>query len=325
MAVQPPHLISQRMKTCVLLLAGLLFTATHSQAQEPTAADSTGLPGDNFNLQGALDLFKQAKDLEGFEKALNAENNHVNNLDLDGNGDVDYVRVTSHKEGDAIAIVMTVPVNKGESQDVAVIELEKTGNDQAAVQIRGDEDLYPENTIVEPTEQKEEMKGGKGPMTAELVTTYVSVNVWFWPCVPLCFGPHYVAWVSPWYWGYYPPWWHPWRPHPWRAWWGWGFPYHHWYRHVHTCTVVHAHAIYAPRRMSSGMVRGRYQPARERFNATRPARPQVTAPRKDKVGAHDKAPAKPQTKPARKPSRNKGTRPAAPKPSRPTPRPGRGR
>lgn len=310
------------MKTRVLLLAGLL-SATLSQAQQPADADSTGLPGDHFSLQGALDLFKQAKDLEAFEKALNTESNQVNNLDLDGNGEIDYVRVTSHKEGDAIAIVMTVPVSKEESQDVAVIELEKTGNEQADVQIRGDEDLYPENTFVEPTEQKEEMKDGKGPMAPELVTTYVGVNVWFWPCVPMCFGPRYTPWVSPWYWSYYPPWWRPWRPHPWRAWWGWGFRYRHGYHRVHTCRVVHAHAIYAPRHRSSGIVRARYKADHDRYKA-RPTR-QTVSPKPAKVGARDAKPSKQRTKPATKPTRNKGTRPAPSKNTRPAPRPGRGK
>src|SRR5689334_14759275 len=47
---------------CILTLAW--------QAQDVNPADSTGLPGDNFSLQGALDLFKKAETPEAFEKSL---------------------------------------------------------------------------------------------------------------------------------------------------------------------------------------------------------------------------------------------------------------
>lgn len=62
-------------------------------AQNESGIDSTGLPGDNFSLQGALQLFQNASSPEDFEKQLNTESNHVNNLDLNGDGDIDYIRV----------------------------------------------------------------------------------------------------------------------------------------------------------------------------------------------------------------------------------------
>ncbi|MCC6540998.1 MAG: hypothetical protein IT225_02140, partial [Flavobacteriales bacterium] len=84
----------------ILLLSLLaLFIGAPSYAQD-SPADSTGLPGDGFSLSGALDLFKTAKDLEAFEQALNTEDQKVNNLDLDGNGEVDYIRVVDHRDGD---------------------------------------------------------------------------------------------------------------------------------------------------------------------------------------------------------------------------------
>ncbi len=44
-------------------------------------------------------------------------------------------------------------VSQNESQDIAVIELEKTGENNAVLQIVGDEDIYGEETIVEPSEE----------------------------------------------------------------------------------------------------------------------------------------------------------------------------
>lgn len=109
----------------IILLAGLFITTSAVQAQDQSGVDSTGLPGDNFSLQGALELFKNAASIEDFEKALNTESNHVNNLDLDGNGEIDYVQVVSKTDNDAHAFILQVAVSAGESQDIAVIELEK--------------------------------------------------------------------------------------------------------------------------------------------------------------------------------------------------------
>ena len=49
--------------------------------------------GDDFSLEGALAMFKKANSLEEFEKLLNEENNHVNNLDLNNDDDIDYIVV----------------------------------------------------------------------------------------------------------------------------------------------------------------------------------------------------------------------------------------
>ena len=95
-------------------------------------------------------MFKQSASPEEFEKAINKEDNHVNNLDLDGDGKTDYVRVVDKSEKDVHALILQVPVSEKESQDIAVIELEKNGDESAMVQIVGDSDIYGEQVIVEP-------------------------------------------------------------------------------------------------------------------------------------------------------------------------------
>ena len=146
------------------------FLTAELSAQASSVKDSTGLPGDNFSLQGALEMFKQSGSPEEFEKLLNTRDNHVNNLDLNGDGDVDYVRVVGKKDNDVHVFVLQVPVSGDESQDIAAIELEKSGEAHAVLQIVGDEDIYGEQTIVEPDggEDEEEDTGapmeGKGPL-----------------------------------------------------------------------------------------------------------------------------------------------------------------
>ena len=44
---------------------GLFMAANPLMAQDESVADSTGLPGDNFSLKGALALFEKASSPEG--------------------------------------------------------------------------------------------------------------------------------------------------------------------------------------------------------------------------------------------------------------------
>lgn len=238
----------------MLAVAILLLQSYHLKAE--TLADSTGLPGDHFSLEGALELFKEAASPEEFEQLLNQEDKNVNNLDLNEDGEVDYIRVVDYMEGEVHAIVLQVPVNDAESQDIAVIEIEKTGDETALLQIIGDEDIYPENTYVEPFEEGAE-PGGKGGPNPDYVTRGLVVNVWVWPSVRFIYRPSYRPWVSPWRWRSYPRWWSPWRPRTWRVHYNACSLYRPRYRAVTTHRVTHARRIYTPRRASSVVVRTR--------------------------------------------------------------------
>jgi hypothetical protein len=292
-------------RTIIPLFAFAL--ALPAMALEPQA-DSTGLPGDDFSLQGALDLFKRNIEMEKFEEELNTDSTHVNNLDLDGNGETDYVRVETQREGDAVYVVMKVAVSATESQDVAVIGIEKTGEESATLQIIGDEDLYPANTIVEPFAEEEKATPSKGPNAPPLVSVRVVVNVWSWRPVPWCFSARYYPYSSAWYWGHYPGWWRPWRPHPWRAWYGWGHHHHMWYRPWNSCRVVHARAVYAPRRARSVAVQGRYHDAHQRHAKAKPSGRNEVKPEKKSSPKATRSGKTPSSKGAPKPAR-KGARP----------------
>ena len=241
-----------------LLAAGVIAAMTlPAYAQDIDPADSTGLPGDHFSLEGAVELFKKAESPEAFEKLLNSENNDVNNLDLNEDGEIDYIRVIDNVEGDVHAIVLQAVVNESESQDIAVIEIEKDGEESAVLQIVGDEDLYGEQLLVEPFAE-EGKKGGKGGPSVDYdADMRIVVNVWLWPSVRFIYGPRYVVWASPWRWRYYPTWFRPWRPHPWRVFHVRPRPFHRHYHVVTTHRVVRAHAVYAPRRTSSKVVHTR--------------------------------------------------------------------
>ena len=246
----------------LILFAVSILLSPSLFAQVVSLQDSTGLPGDNFSLQGALEMFKKAGSPEEFEKLVNTEDNRVNNLDLNGDGETDYIKVVNRSEGDAQAFILQAAVSESENQDIAVIELEKTGAANAVLQIVGDEDIYGEETIVEPVDEGRDAK-------AQQPAAHVTVNVWAWPSVKYIYSPAYVGWVSPWRWAFRPVWWHPWSPLRVHAFYPFHAPYHHRYVIVHQHRTVYAHRVYRPIRTTSVLVHNRNQTSVNHYRASR--------------------------------------------------------
>ncbi len=93
-----------------LSLSGLpLFSQAGSQTESDTAL--LGLPGDNLDLYAVLDLFQKSKTIEEFEKSLNLEKTGINNLDLDLDNKVDFIKVVTKQDDDDFTFVLQVAVN----------------------------------------------------------------------------------------------------------------------------------------------------------------------------------------------------------------------
>ncbi len=173
-----------RLTTWIL---GLLFLAPcmlfADETITVTATDSD--ISENLDLKAVATLFGEAKNLEEFEQKLNDSDTHISNLDLNGDGQVDYLRVIETTDNNAHLIVLQAVLAKDIYQDVASIYVEKDeATQQVTVQIIGDEYLYGTNYVIEP------------------VYVYTPVIYdWFW-------GPSWYCWHSPYYWGYYPSYWH---------------------------------------------------------------------------------------------------------------------
>ncbi len=240
-------------KQIIASLVILLISFTTIHAQE----EATGMPGDHFSLYGALELFKKSESLEQFEELLNKENSEVNNLDLNGDGEVDYIRVIDNMDKDAHAITLQVLVSEKESQDIAIIAIEKTGSESATLQIIGDEDVFGEELIIEPIDDSAVSDDKRGP-SANYEVSKIMVNVWLWPSVRWIYRPAYVPYVSPWYWGYYPRWRRPWKPLSWTVFSPRIVRYQVGYRVSPTIRVTTARNIYAPRRTTSVTVVNKY-------------------------------------------------------------------
>lgn len=238
----------KKITTTLLVILGI----TSGFCQESGSAEFTG---ENFSLEGALAVFKKSNSLEEFEKLINQEDNNVNNLDLNNDGETDYVTVEDIKENDTHVIVLSTYLGDNEKQDIATIGIEKTGKEEAVLEITGDSELYAENTIVEPFDIAESMdKSKSGPNTPEITSTRIIVNVWFWPSVRFLYAPGYVIWVSPHHWHYYPRWWRPWKIYHRRIFYKKCASHRVYYHRTPTHRVVLARKIYAPKRHSSTLI-----------------------------------------------------------------------
>jgi hypothetical protein len=210
----------------IFVLIFLISGVVRVSAQTTEDAE---VPGDNFSLEGALELFKKSASPEEFEKKLNSADSKVNNLDLNNDGRIDYVKVIDKNEGNIHAFILQAVISDTESQDVAVIELEKLEDGKAVLQITGDADVYGIETIIEPTD---EVRVNAGATTERVV-----VNVWAWPSVQYVYGPYYNPWISPWGWAYNPFWWRPWTPVAYYVYGPWWRPYRPYY------SVCYSHRI----------------------------------------------------------------------------------
>ncbi len=124
--------------TKLALFALLLVMGFGAVASERYYQERLNMPGDNLNLYAVMKLFQESETLEAFERELNNEENKINNLDLNYNNLIDYIKVIDYVDGDAHTIVLQVAISKYENQDVAVFTVNKDRYGNVQVQLIGD-------------------------------------------------------------------------------------------------------------------------------------------------------------------------------------------
>lgn len=221
------------MKTArYFLLAFVLGMSTlFARADETVTVSSTGSDiSENLDLRAVATLFGEVSNLEEFERELNSEERHLSNLDLNGDGIVDYLRVVEMESNGSHLIIIQAVLAKDIYQDVASIYVEKDETAQVRVQVVGDVWLYGENYIIEPVY-----------IYRPLIYDWFFSSVWF-------------CWTSPWYWGNWPLYWgHGWAP--------WAYDRYcrqvHVYHHAHPrCTFRYARQTYGSSMRSTASSRG---------------------------------------------------------------------
>ena len=188
------------------LLTFPAFSQTANQAASDTAL--LGLPGDNLDLYAALNIFQKSKTIEDFEKTLNLKETGINNLDLDLNDTVDFIKVVTKQDKNDFTFILQVDVSKTEVQDVAVILVSKDEAGKVTMQIVGDKALYGKDYVVEPKPATAAVTAnpaytGTDPVASTSATTVVVVESA--PIVQYVYSPVYVPYYPPYYYHYYPP------------------------------------------------------------------------------------------------------------------------
>jgi hypothetical protein len=223
------------------------------QQQQP---DQLNLPGDNLNLYAVMKIFQESPTLEEFEKKLNDPNQKINNLDLNGDNQIDYIKVIDKQDGDTHNIALKVAINQNEDQDVAVFFVKKDNNGQVIIQLIGDEALYGKNYIIEPNSGSSTPTPNPGytgdqppPPPVDGGDVYAASS---WPVVQYLYVPTYSPWASPWGWGYYPSYWQPWTPLFWHEYYGYQYHWNYYYRAHYRYTPVYRYPAWHDRYYGGG-------------------------------------------------------------------------
>ncbi len=132
-----------------------------------------------LDLTAVAAAFAEARSVQEFEQLLNSPRYMINNLDLNHDGWIDYLRVIETYQGYYHALLVQACLAPSVFQDVATVIAERRAN-TLTVEVIGNRYLYGPNYIVRPTFVK------RPPM-------------WDY------YGrPTYSPWVSPYYYDYYP-------------------------------------------------------------------------------------------------------------------------
>ena len=132
-----------------------------------------------LDLQAVAAAFAESNSVQEFERILNSSRYMINNLDLNRDGWVDYLRVIEVRQGYRHVFLIQACLAPSVFQDVATLVAEWQAN-KLFVEVIGDPYLYGYNYVVRPVFVK------RPPM---------------WDI----FGrPTYNPWTSPYYYGYWP-------------------------------------------------------------------------------------------------------------------------
>ena len=143
------------------------------------ATDYNTDPSFYLDLNAVAAAFAESRSAREFEQILNSGRYMINNLDLNRDGWVDYLRVIETRQGYYHAYLIQSCVGAGLFQDVATLVAERQAN-ALYVEVIGDPYLYGYNYIVRPV----------------FVRTPAMWDVYG--------RPTYTVWSSPYYYGNYP-------------------------------------------------------------------------------------------------------------------------
>jgi hypothetical protein len=195
----------------LLIIFAIVLSGLPAFSQTGNDAPLLDLPGDNFDLYAVLDLFQKSSTIEEFEKTLNLKETGINNMDLNLDEKVDFIKVVTKQKNESFSFILQIDVSEKEVQDVAVILVDKDKEGKVTLQIVGDRDLYGKDYVIEPrTEPTPAVTSnpaytGDNPVTVSVPASTSVVVVETVPIVQYVYSPVYVPYYPPYYYSYYPP------------------------------------------------------------------------------------------------------------------------
>lgn len=147
--------------------------------------------GDNLDLQALGELVKNSTSAQDIEDKLN-NTGSINNLDLNNDGNVDYIKVTEYGDGNQKGFSFTVDLPNNESQEIATIEVQRGGGG-AQMNIHGNQQLYGNQSHYQSHYSLGDL----------MIMHYL-------------FTPHR-PYYSPYHYGYYPSYYHSYRSRPYNS------------------------------------------------------------------------------------------------------------
>jgi len=133
----------KRILIAALVSATVLFAGCD---QNPRQQNNVTVQANNapagFDVNKLAQLVKTSTDPQTLEKGINDPNNHINNLDLDKDGNIDYVKVI---EPDKNRLDVVDNVSNTDSVTIARIKVDPTANNTADLSVRGNPDYVGYN------------------------------------------------------------------------------------------------------------------------------------------------------------------------------------
>jgi hypothetical protein len=119
------------MKRILIALTAVVFLAVGCQQNPPqqnnVSIENTAPAG--FDVNKLAQLVKTSTDPQTLEKGINNPKNQINNLDLDKDGNIDYLKV---EETDKNKLKVVDDVNASDSVTVARIKIDPSADNQTA-------------------------------------------------------------------------------------------------------------------------------------------------------------------------------------------------
>ena len=172
----------------VVICGVVAISSFTSNKPDNVNVNSSIMASDGLDLNAVGALVAKVKNAEDLEKKLNDSSVGINNLDLNEDDKVDYVKVTEYGDDTAKGFSLSVDLGPGDTQEVATIQIEKKG-DGGDVEVQGNREIYGQGHY-----HRSHFSG----FSTLIIASYL-------------FRPH-PFYMSPYSWGRYPGYYRPYRP-----------------------------------------------------------------------------------------------------------------